>query len=220
MSTAVCEPVSPCTPTSFITLFSNPEFRTALKGFVIDLVKEDIDFRESLREAFDYSVATSELKILKRISTLETSLGFNDLDLDDDDHEPTIPEQIKTLSERIEQPLSRPTISIKMDTEIIPQTVTEHRASELITHLNNDIAPRNGEVFLTSREIMTYLRDGIKAEYRIRKTVKNIRQVKKDVIEKAVEMFTTSVSLSKKSNGHKEVRVVLRQSLSASLHTC
>jgi len=67
---------------------------------------------------------------------------------------------------------------------------------------------------------MTYLRDGIKAEYRIRKTVKNIRQVKKDVIEKAVEMFTTSVSLSKKSNGHKEVRVVLRQSLSASLHTC
>ena len=220
MSTAVCEPVSPCTPTSFITLFSNPEFRTALKGFVIDLVKEDIDFRESLREAFDYSVATSELKILKRISTLETSLGFNDLDLDDDDHEPTIPEQIKALSERSEQPLSRPTISIKMDTEIIPQTVTEHRASELITHLNNDIAPRNGEVFLTSREIMTYLRDGIKAEYRIRKTVKNIRQVKKDVIEKAVEMFTTSVSLSKKSNGHKEVRVVLRQSLSASLHTC
>jgi len=158
MSTAVCEPVSPCTPTSFITLFSNPEFRTALKGFVIDLVKEDIDFRESLREAFDYSVATSELKILKRISTLETSLGFNDLDLDDDDHEPTIPEQIKTLSERIEQPLSRPTISIKMDTEIIPQTVTEHRASELITHLKNDIAPRNGEMFLTSREIMTYLR--------------------------------------------------------------
>jgi len=220
MSTAVCEPVSPCTPTSFITLFSNPEFRTALKGFVIDLVKEDIDFRESLREAFDYSVATSELKILKRISTLETSLGFNDLDLDDDDHEPTIPEQIKTLSKRIEQPLSRPTISIKMDTEIIPQTVTEHRASELITHLKNDIAPRNDEVFLTSREIMTYLRDGIKAEYRIRKTVKNIRQVKKDVIEKAVEMFTTSVSLSKKSNGHKEVRVVLRQSLSASLHTC
>jgi len=220
MSPVLSSPVIPSEPSSIASLFLNPEFRTALKGFVIDLVKEDIDFRESLREAFDYSVATSELKILKRISTLETSLGFNDLDLDDDDHEPTIPEQIKTLSERIEQPLSRPTISIKMDTEIIPQTVTEHRANELITHLKNDTAPRNGEVFLTSREIMTYLRDGIKAEYRIRKTVKNIRQVKKDVIEKAVEMFTTSVSLSKKSNGHKEVRVVLRQSLSASLHTC
>ncbi len=220
MNPVLFSPALPSDPACIVSLFLNPEFRTALKGFVIDLVKEDIDFRESLREAFDYSVATSELKILKRISTLETSLGFNDLDLDDDDHEPTIPKQIKALSERIEQPLSRPTISIKMDTEIIPQTVTEHRASELITHLKDDIAPRNDEVFLTSREIMTYLRDGIKAEYRIKKTVKNIRQVKKDVIEKAVEMFTTSVSLSKKSNGHKEVRVVLRQSLSASLHTC
>ena len=42
---------------------------------------------------------------------------------------------------------------------------------------------------------MLFLKDGIKAEYRIKKTVKNIRQVKKDVIEKAVEMFTSSVSL-------------------------
>ena len=195
MSPVLASPVLPSEPASIVSLFANPEFRTALKRFVIDLVKEDIDFRESIREAVEYSIATSDLKILKRISTLETSLGFNDLDLDDDDHEPTIPEQIKTLSERIEQPLCRPTISIKMDTEIIPQTVTEHRASELITHLKNDIAPRNSEVFLTSREIMLFLKDGIKAEYRIKKTVKNIRQVKKDVIEKAVEMFTSSVSL-------------------------
>ena len=119
MSSVLSATVPPCAPASFVSFFSNPEFRTALKGFVIDLVKEDIDFRESLKEAFDYSAATSDLKILKRISTLETSLGFNDLDLDDEDHEPNIPEQIKTLSERIEQPLCRPTISIKIDTEII-----------------------------------------------------------------------------------------------------
>src|SRR5674536_346147 len=117
------------------------------------------------------------------------------------------------------QPLCRPTISIKMDTEIIPQTVTEHRAQELIEHLKTDIAPRNSEVFLTSREIMIFLKDGINVEYRIKKNVKNIRQVKKDVIEKAFEMFPTSVSLSKKSNGHKEVRVVLRQSSYCLLYT-
>src|SRR5450759_405164 len=117
MSPVLASPVLPSEPASIVSLFQNLEFRTALKGFVIDLVKEDIDFRESIREAFDYSVATSDLKILKRISTLETSLGFNDLDLDDEEHEPTIQEQIKELSERIEQPLCRPTISIKMDTE-------------------------------------------------------------------------------------------------------
>ena len=221
MSPVLASPMLPSEPASIsiVSLFANPEFRTALKGFVIDLVKEDIDFRESIREAVDYSVATSDLKILKRLSVVETDLGHNDLADYEEDHVPTIPEQIKELSERIEQPLCRPTISIKMDTEIIPQTVTEHRAQELIEHLKNDIAPRNSEVFLTSREIMIFLKDGINVEYRIKKNVKNIRQVKKDVIEKAFEMFPTSVSLSKKSNGHKEVRVVLRQSSSVNLHT-
>jgi len=219
MSPVLASPMLPSESASIVSLFANPEFRTALKGFVIDLVKEDIDFRESIREAVDYSVATSDLKILKRLSVVETDLGHNDLADYEEDHIPTIPEQIKELSERIEQPLCRPTISIKMDTEIIPQTVTEHRARELIEHLKNDIAPRNSEVFLTSREIIIFLKDGINVEHRIKKNVKNIRQVKKDVIEKAFEMFPTSVSLSKKSNGHKEVRVVLRQSSSVNLHT-
>ena len=66
MSAVLSAMVSPCAPANFVSLFSNPEFRTALKSFVIDLVKEDLDFRESTREAFDYSAATSELKILKR----------------------------------------------------------------------------------------------------------------------------------------------------------
>jgi hypothetical protein len=220
MSPVLSSPVLPSEPASIVSLFANPEFRTALKGFVIDMVKEDMDFRESVREAVDYSVATSDLKILKRLSVVETDLGHNDLADFEEGHKPTIPEQLKELSDRIEQPLNKPTESIKTDVDIIPQTITEHRASELIAHLKNNIAPRNGEVFLTSREIMLFLKDGIKAEYCIKKTVKNIRQVKKDVIEKAVEMFTSSVSLSKKAKGHKEVRVVLRQSSSASLHTC
>ena len=170
--------------------------------------------------AVERILAISDLKILKRLFTHDILLGLEEPFDTEEERAPNLPEQLKELSERIEQPLCRPTISIKMDTEIIPQTVTEHRASELITHLKNDIAPRNSEVFLTSREIMLFLKDGIKAEYRIKKTVKNIRQVKKDVIEKAVEMFTSSVSLSKKAKGHKEVRVILRQSSSASLHTC
>jgi hypothetical protein len=162
--------------------------------------------------AVERILAISDLKILKRLFTHDILLGLEEPFDTEEERAPNLPEQLKELSERIEQPLCRPTISIKMDTEIIPQTVTEHRAQELIEHLKNDIAPRNSEVFLTSREIMIFLKDGINVEYRIKKNVKNIRQVKKDVIEKAFEMFPTSVSLSKKSNGHKEVRVVLRQS--------
>ena len=169
--------------------------------------------------AVERILATSDLKILKRLFKHDILLGLEEPFDTEEERAPNLPEQLKELSERIEQPLCRPTISIKMDIEIIPQTVTEHRAQELIEHLKNDIAPRNSEVFLTSREIMIFLKDGINVEYRIKKNVKNIRQVKKDVIEKAFEMFPTSVSLSKKSNGHKEVRVVLCQSSSVNLHT-
>ena len=169
--------------------------------------------------AVERILAISDLKILKRLFTHDILLGLEEPFDTEEERAPNLPEQLKELSERIEQPLCRPTISIKMDTEIIPQTVTEHRAQELIEHLKNDIAPRNSEVFLTSREIIIFLKDGINVEHRIKKNVKNIRQVKKDVIEKAFEMFPTSVSLSKKSNGHKEVRVVLRQSSSVNLHT-
>ena len=57
------------------------------------------------------------LIFLKRLSVVETDLGHNDLDIEEE-HKPTIQEQIKELSNRIEQPLCRPTICIKMDTEI------------------------------------------------------------------------------------------------------
>ena len=225
MSPVLASPVLPSAPAitpNYTALLCDPEFKNVIKSLFFTLLEEDTEFKETVRGFIDCSITMSEHNILKRISTTEKVLGLNDYPVlcEEEEHEPTIPEQIKELSDRIEQPLNKSTESMKTDVDIIPQNVTEHRASELITHLKNDIAPRNGEVFLTSREIMIFLKDGIKAEYRIKKTVKNIRQVKKDVIEKAFEMFPTSISLSKKSNGHKEVRVVLRQSSSASLHTC
>jgi len=224
MSAVLRSPMSPCAPAitpNYTALLCDPEFKNVIKSLFFTLLEEDSEFKETVRGFIDCSITMSEHNILKRISTTEKVLGLSDYPAfcDEEEHEPTIPEQIKELSDRIEQPLSKSTESIKMDTEIIPQTVTEHRAQELIEHLKNDIAPRNSEVFLTSREIMIFLKDGINVEYRIKKNVKNIRQVKKDVIEKAFEMFPTSVSLSKKSNGHKEVRVVLRQSSSVNLHT-
>src|SRR5674476_1127649 len=110
MSSLLSAPVSPCAPASFVSLFSNP------------------DFRESLKEAFDYSAATSDLKILKRLSVVETDLGRNDLADFEEEHVPTIPKQIKQLSERLEQPLNKPTESIKTDVDGSPQTITENRA--------------------------------------------------------------------------------------------
>ena len=207
MSPVLSSPVLPSEPASIVSLFAKPEFRTALKGFVIDLVKEDIDFRESIREAVDYSIATSELEILPRLSVVETDLGHNDFAFDEE-HVPTIPEQLKELSNRIEQPLNKPTESIKTELPVI-KTTLEHKASELVEHLKTNVKPRNGEVFLNSREIMTFLKHEIPEEYRL-KNIQNPRQAKKDIIEKAKKMFSDFISLDKKKHGNRDVRIVYK----------
>jgi len=209
MSPVLSSPVLPSDPASIVSLFLNPEFRTALKGFVIDLVKEDMDFRESMREAFDYSAATSDLKILKRLAVVETDLGHNDLADFEEGHKPTIPEQIKMLSDRLEQPLNKSNDSIKIELPVIPKTTLEHKAGELVEHLKTNVKPRNGEVFLNSREIMTFLKNEIKEEYQM-KDIQNPRQAKKDIIEKAKKMFSDFIVLDKKKHGNKDIRIVYK----------
>ncbi len=210
MSPVLSSPVLPSDPASITSLFLNPEFRTALKGFVIDLVKVDIDFRESIREAFEYSVATSDLKILKRISTLESMLITDELDFDDEEHELTIPEQIKELSYRIEQP-SNKTTEEEMTEFYIPHTTLDLKASELVEYLKEEVKPRNNEVFLNSREIINYMKTVIPEELRL-KDITNPRQAKKDILERAVKLFPNIVCIVKNKSGNKVTGIALRLS--------
>jgi hypothetical protein len=209
MSPVLSSPVLPSAPASIISLFANPEFRTALKGFVIDLVKEDIDFRESIREAVEYAIATSDLKILKRLSVVETDLGHNDLDIEEE-HRPTIPEQLKELSKRIEQPLNNITEETIQDF-YIPHTTLDLKACELVEHLKENVKPRNNEVFLNSREIINYLKTAIPEELRL-KDIKNPRQAKKDILERAVKMFPNIVCIVKNKSGNKVTGIALTPS--------
>jgi len=97
----------------------------------------------------------------------------------------------------------------------VPTSKTEIRAVELVEHLQNT-QERNHGVFMTSREIMSFLKYDLSDEYSIGSKVKNPRQIKKDVfekaveLEKAVEMYPDILCLSKKKTGNKEVRIVYK----------
>ena len=211
MSPVLASPILPSDPASITSLFLNPEFRIALKGFVIDLVKVDIDFRESIREAFEYSVATSDLKILKRLAVVETDLGHNDLaDFEEEEHKPTIPEQIKELSYRIEQPLNKNTEETIQDF-YIPHTTLDLKAYELVRYLKEDVKPRNNEVFMNSLEIVNYMKTIIPEELRL-KDIRNPRQAKKDILERAVKIFPNIVCIVKNKSGNKVTGIALTQS--------
>src|SRR5665648_2887 len=63
--------------------------------------------------AVERILATSDLKILKRLFKHDILLGLEEPFDTEEERAPNLPEQLKELSERIEQPLCRPTISIK-----------------------------------------------------------------------------------------------------------
>jgi len=60
------------------------------------------------------------------------------------------------------------------------------------------------------------LKTELPEEYKI-KDVKNTRQVKKDVIEKAQKMFPDNIILSKKKHGNRDIRIIYKAY--GSIHT-
>jgi hypothetical protein len=58
-------------------------------------------FRNYIENIIENVLATSDLQILKRLTTIETVLKLNDYLIEDDEAESTIPRQISLLSDQI-----------------------------------------------------------------------------------------------------------------------
>jgi len=171
---------------------------------------KDPDVQPIFRMYIENILATSELKILKRLAAVETLLGLDDFSAGgDEEHELTIPEQLSLLAERIDD------ITEIAKREYIPEPVpilttkTEIRAHLLVEHLKTDVQERSGGKFLSSDEIVSFLRYGIEEPYRVQEG-QNIRQTKKEVLDKAVKLFPNNVFLNQKSHGRKNVRIIYR----------
>lgn len=119
------------------------------------LLLKDPDVQPVFRIYIENILATSDLNILKRLAAVETTLGLNDFADLEDEQEMSIPEQISLLSERIDT-ITEPVTQVPIEEPAsIPTSKTEVRAVELVEHLQNT-QERNNEVFMTSREIMSF----------------------------------------------------------------
>ena len=179
------------------------------------MLVKDPDVQPVFKIYVENILATSELNILKRLAALEYTLGLNDFADFEDEHELTVPEQFSLLAERIDT-ITEPVVKAPIkELTIIPTSKTEVRAAELVEQLKNT-PERNHGVFMTSPEIMSFLKCDLSDEYIIGNKVKNPRQIKKDVLEKAVEMYPDIVCLSKRKTGNKEVRIVYKPKIDIS----
>jgi hypothetical protein len=171
---------------------------------------KDPDVQPIFRMYIEHILATSELKILKRLAAVETMLGLDDFSADgDEEHELTIPEQLSLLAERIGD------ITKLAKRESIPEPVpiltnkTKIRAYLLVEHLKNDGQDRSGDKFLSFEEIVHFLKYEIDEPYRVREN-QNVRQTKKEVLDKAIKLFQNNVFLSKKAHGRRNVIIIYR----------
>jgi hypothetical protein len=170
--------------------------------------------KDTLFSLFAEFLATSELKVLKRISTVETVLGLVSPDFEEEEeHEPTIPEQINLLTKRVEHPLDKPAESIKTELPIVPETTLEHKACAIVEHLKEKVKPRNDAVFMNSNEIINFLKCELPEDLRLKEDIRNPRQAKKDILEKAVKLFSDTVAIIRNKSGNKVTGIVLKPSV-------
>ena len=169
------------TVSQFLKLLQEPEVQSFLKLFC------------------DNSLATSELKVLKRLSTIESMLGLNDIE----DEQQTIPEQLNLLAERIDN-LTNCQCSGSItcgEPAMVPKTKTEYRAYGLVEHLRSNV-----KGFFNGKEITEFLTNGLPEPYKP-KTV-NLRQTKKEVLAKVKELFP-DIRQNKSEHGNRSVRLVI-----------
>jgi hypothetical protein len=176
----------------------------------IELIIPDLFENPVFKNYFDNMLLTSELKPIKRISTTETMLGLNDFA---DEDVPTIPEQIKELANRIEQPLNKVTETVEIEVPVIPSTTLEHKAMKLVERLKVKPRSRTGEVFLDNTELTKFLTTELPEE--LRSNDSNLRRVKKRVIEKAKSRFPNAISINKSKYGRHETRIIFKESYQA-----
>jgi hypothetical protein len=189
---------------------------TALEAKVTGLEKENTEIKTELKDARATISDQAELlaNACRRINQLENSIYEYDEDEElvrDEDNKPVLIAPIAT-----EKPLEETV----RDFGITVHTTLELKASAIVEHLKDAVKPRNNEVFMNSREIIKFLKNDIDEDLRL-KDIKNPRQAKKDILEKAVKLFSNTVMIVKNKSGNKVTGIALKPSLKRTdTYTC
>ena len=172
---------------------------------------KDPDVQPTFRIYIENVLATSELNILKRLTTIEKILELNDYPIENDEAESTIPKQISLLSNQINDVIitNNKQSSMKPIPEFIHMGMskTTARAVLLFKDVIEVAIEGKDQIVIGSREIKNYLTNNIQSEYRVG-DVSNFRKVKKDVLTTLKKLLPDNVLLDRKKYGRREIRLV------------
>ncbi len=158
-------------------------------------------FRNYIENIIENVLATSDLKILKRLTAIEKMLELNDYPIEDDEAESTIPKQISLLSNQMKEIIK--TNNKQSSMEPIPKAIhigmskTTARAILLFKDVIEVAIEGKDQIVIGSREIKNYLTNHIQPEYRVG-DVSNFRKVKKNVLTTLKKLLPDNDLLDKK----------------------
>lgn len=206
-------------PPKFIELFSDPDFSKAIKGYCTYLIKEDKEYREEIKTCFNECLLTSELKPIKRIAELETITGLTDYSDFEEDHTPTLPEKITELKEKINYfESSRVVVAANMEPEkeedlLIQNTTLTKKATALKEYLVEKIKPNwSGKTVIENEGIYEFFYKKIEENLRWPEKLKGYRSAKKEIIQRAQELFPDEVEVVRNKSGNKITGLALKPS--------
>ena len=179
-----------------------PESRKIILDHVNDSFESN-DFKQKV----EIVLLTSDLKPIKRIAELETVTGLNDYsDLEEEDHDPTLPERIDILTEKIES-LSDPLRAPIREPVIKPEGVAENRAVAIFNEAKK--ALETGTRFFGTKQVNHILKNKVPEQYRV-KEGQNVGQAKKEAFVKLKELFPGMFDFKPKTYGRKDVRLIFQ----------
>ena len=177
----------------------------------VELILPELVKNPELNNHLDNRMIISDLKPIKRISELEKITGLFDFE-EEEDHDPTIPEKLSILSEKIENITTSNHIVYKEPVNIIPETKTEARAAFLIEYLENEVKEKLGQISLNGNELKDFIIKIIpqKNPELAPKPGQNIRKVKKDMLDKVKDLFGNKIEVVPNKHGRHETRILLK----------
>jgi hypothetical protein len=153
-------------------------------------------------------IETKELLALslKRNTQLENAIFEHDSEgeiIRDKDNQPVL---------NVTRSHEKPTESITSETPIVPNTTLDLKAVEIVSHLEEKVKPRHNNIFMDTKEIFHFLKNEISEDLRL-KDIRNPRQAKKDILERAVKLFSDKVFIIKNKSGNKVTGIALKPSV-------
>jgi hypothetical protein len=141
---------------------------------------------------------------MKRISQLETGLFLHDSDGDlvlGDDDKPIIA-IVQANESTPEEP--------KTENPLIANTTLTKKASALTDYLKNKKPSWSGKIVMESEEIYTFFKEKIEENLRWPQDLKGYRGAKKDIIQRAKELYPNDVEIVKNKSGNKITGIALK----------